>query len=419
MGIECIKKKWTDVINIFDVPGQVEVKPYIDTYDTFEYQADYNTPCNQVTPPTVPDFCFDEVVETPQPILHKCTFFYHRLVKAGTCDGGTPLPPDLVADWYLFDGGCPGTPLYWKCPENSHLSASYSYGRMFSDVMQYLLDQSGCGLQVQSDFFNINPQGDAPDNKAYQKAALYLQNLVMFQKSDIKRFDSSNKSDKPSWVIKIKDVLDDLWILFKVKASVREAVVRLEHISFYEAEEGEDYTNAYYIKELQRDNSQTPRLTRFYYRDEQCSEYFKGFPIEIYCGEGEAEARCVTFYTDLNFATDADNAESVADAGWFLMATEEVDGVLRVIEDNRPLSFTELHENYHTFDMAGPGKINDEEVLPDSIRRTRKQPPFKVKKCCDVEFDPEKYIITSLGHGDIDNADLFLGTSEIEITAKY
>ena len=419
-GIECIKKKWTDVINIYDIPEQIEVKPYTDQYDIFEYQADYTMPCSEVTPPDVPDFCFDEVVETQMPVFSTCTFFYHRLVKAGTCEGGSPVPPDLVSDWYLFDGSCPGTPLYWKCPADSHLAATYQYGRLFGDVMQYLLDQSGCGLQVQSDFFNINPQGDAPDNRAYQAALLYLQNLVLFQKSDIKRFDATNKSAKPVWVIKIKEVLDDLWVMFKVKASISDDVnLRLEHISFYEAQEGNDYTNEYYTKELQRDNSDNPRLTRFYFRDEQCSDYFKGLPIEIYCGEGEVDARCTVFYTDLAFATDADNAESVGDAGWFLMATEQVDGVYRVIQDNRPLSFTELHANYHTFDMAGVGKINGEEVEPDSIRKTRKQPAFKVKKCCTDTFRPDDYIITSLGNGEIDNADLNLETSELEITAKY
>lgn len=419
-GIECIKKKWTEVINIYDIPDRIEVKPYVGTYDPFEFQGNYTMPCNQVTPPVVPDFCFDEVVETPQPVIITCTFFYHRLTKEGTCEGGSPVPPDLVADWYLLEDNCPSPPLYWKCPIDSHLAATYQYGRMFSDVIQYLLDQTGCGLQVQSDFFNINPQGDAPDNRAYQAALLYLQNLVIFQKSDIKRFDAANKSDRPSWVIKIKEIFDDLWIMFKVKPSIADDVIlRLEHISFYEAQEGNDYTNEYYTRELQRDNADTPRLTRFYFRDEQCSEYFRGFPIEIYCGEGEADARCTQFYTDLNFATDADNAESIGDAGWFMMATEQVDGVYRVIQDNRPLSFTELHANYHTYEMAGVGKINGEEVVPDSILRTRKQPPFSVKKCCDDEFDVERLITTRLGQGEIENADLNLSTNELTLTAKY
>lgn len=420
-GIECLKKNWTAVTNLYDIPTLISVVPYVDTYDTFEYQDVYTSPCESITPPTVPDYCFDDVSTNQNSALsYICTFFYHRLVKEGTCDGVTPEPPDLVNDWFLFSGGCPGTPLYWYCPVNSHIAAVYSPGRLFRDVMEYLIAESGCGLTVQSDFFNINPPGLNPSNSAYDKAFLELQELVVFQKSDIKRFDATNDSDRPSWGTKLKEVLDDLWIMFKVKPSiVDDYILRLEHISFYESLAGSDYTNEYYIKELQRDNSDTPRLTRFYFRDPQASEYFAGLPIEIYCGEGEAEKRCTQFYTDLIFATDADNAESVGDDGFFLMATELVGDVRRVIRDNRPLSFTELHENFHTYDMAGAGTINGVEVVPESIAKTRKQPEFKVKRCCDDDFDPNNYITTSLGQGKIDNADWNLSASELLISAKY
>lgn len=420
-GIECLKKNWTAVTNLYDIPTLISVVPYVDTYDTFEYQDVYTSPCESITPPTVPDYCFDDVSTNQNSALsYICTFFYHRLVKEGTCDGVTPEPPDLVNDWFLFSGGCPGIPLYWYCPVNSHIAAVYSPGRLFRDVMEYLITESGCGLTVQSDFFNINPPGLNPSNSAYDKAFLELQELVVFQKSDIKRFDATNDSDRPSWGTKLKEILDDLWIMFKVKPSiVDDNILRLEHISFYESLAGNDYTNEYYIKELQRDNSDTPRLTRFYFRDPQASEYFAGLPIEIYCGEGEAEKRCTQFYTDLIFATDANNAESVGDDGFFLMATELVGDVRRVIRDNRPLSFTELHENFHIYDMAGAGTINGVEVVPESIAKTRKQPEFKVKRCCDDDFDPKNYITTSLGQGKIDNADWNLSASELLISAKY
>lgn len=119
------------------------------------------------------------------------------------------------------------------------------------------------------------------------------------------------------------------------------------------------------------------------------------------------------------FAIETDNAESVADEGWFLMATEFDGTNYQVLTDNRPLSFTQLHANYHTYDMAGIGTINGVEVVPESLTKTRKQPEFKVKKCCDDTFDPNNYITTSLGQGKIDNADWNLSLSELLITAKY
>lgn len=423
-GIECLKKKWNETLNIWDISERVDVKPYVSTYGFFEYQDTYYdvTSCIEAGIPDIEDYCYLEVIEiddvfTPPPSNVQCTFLYHRFEREGTCEGGVPVPPDEFSTWNLI-GTCPN-PLYWKCPDSDHLPYLFKDGVLFRDMIEYLISLTDCGLTVESDFFNINPPGLNPDNSAYQKALQDLQQLVVFQKSDIKRFDSTNRSAKPSWNTKIKEVFADLFILFKVKAQIQGSILRLEHISFYEAQEGNDYTNEYYLKQLQRDNSDTPRLTRFYFRDEKCSEYFRGFPIEIYCGEGEAEKRCTQFYTDLLFAIETDNAESVADEGWFLMATEFDGTNYQVLTDNRPLSFTQLHANYHTYDMAGIGTINGVEVVPESLTKTRKQPEFKVKKCCDDTFDPNNYITTSLGQGKIDNADWNLSLSELLITAKY
>lgn len=424
-NIECLKKKWNETLNIFDIPERVAVKPYVNTYGFYEYQDIYYGigSCIEAGIPDIADYCYLEVIEIddvipPPPINVQCTFLYHRFERNGTCESGVPVPPDEFSTWNLIDGTCPD-PIYWKCPDSDRLPYLFLDGILFRDMIEYLISLTDCGLTVESDFFNINPPGLNPTNSAYDKAFLELQQLVVFQKSDIKRFDSTNRSAKPSWITKIKEVLADLFILFKVKAQVDGSILRLEHISFYESIAGNDYTNEYYIKELQRDNSDTPRLTRFYFRDPQASEYFAGLPIEIYCGEGEAEKRCTQFYTDLLFAIEADNAESIGDDGWFLMATEFNGTDYQVLKDNRPLSFTELHENFHTYDMAGAGTINGVEVVPESIAKTRKQPEFKVKRCCDDDFDPNNYITTSLGQGKIDNADWNLSASELLISAKY
>ncbi len=419
--LECLKRNWTEVKNIFDLPDEITVEPYLKNYEVTEYSDVYTDPCISITPPGVPDFCFDEVIETTNtPLDHFCTFLYHRSIKEGTCSGGLPEPPDLVNDWFLLEDNCPDPPLYWRCPE-SRLPFVYPAGRKLADVLEYLVSEVSCGLSIISDFLNINPDDTHPTNSAYDASELYLQNLILFQKSDIKRFDASEHSLKPSWTIKLKDLLDDLTLLFKlgVKVDGVNGILRIEHISYFEATAGNDYTNEYYIKELQRDNSDTPRLTRFQFRDEQCSDYFKGFPIEIYCGEGEKEVRLTQISTDLNFVKDADNAESIGDAGWFLMSTFLDVGVYRNIDENRPLSWTELHSNYHTYEMASIGKINDQEVIPDSLMKTRKQPPFTVTHCCTDTFDPSNYITTALGQGKIDNADWNLTKNILTLSTKY
>jgi len=423
--IKCIKNNWTEVVNIYEIPEVVEVVPYTNVYGMFEYTDTYTgfDNCAFVPVPDGGDYCFLQVIEsentngTPGSIF--CAHIFHRLEREGTCDGVDPVPPDEFSTWTLFDGGCPGTPNFWTCPINQHLPVKFRNGRLFRDVIEDIVSQLGCGLTVESDFFNINPPGLAPDNLAYQFSTLYLQELVQFQKSDIKRFDGTNPSDKPSWVIKFQEVVRDLKVMFKVFPQVDGNILRLEHISFYEEQAGNDYTNEYYQNILQRDNSKAKRLTRFYYKDEQCSDYFRGVPIEIYCGEDEGEERCSVYYTDLSFAINTDNAESVTDAGWFLMCTEIVADKYRVIQDNRPLSFTQLHQNLHVYDMAGVGTINGDEVTPESLSKTRKQPSFKVRrKCCD-DFDPAKFQTTSLGEGSVESADWTIEKNVLELNLKY
>ena len=101
------------------------------------------------------------------------------------------------------------------------------------------------------------------------------------------------------------------------------------------------------------------------------------------------------------------------------MSTELVGDTYRAIQDNRPLSFTQLHQNLHVYDMAGVGKINGDEVTPESLAKTRKQPSFKVRrKCCD-EFDPAKFQTTSLGEGVVDSADWTIEKNTLELNLKY
>jgi hypothetical protein len=421
-AINCIKENWNTIINLWDMPERVAVKPNYTSYDIFEFLDTYTEPCDQQDIPSgVDEYCFSDVTQIYSGFQnYQCLFFWHRLVRPGTCEDGDPIPPDLVPEhsWYFLSGTCPA-PLFWRCPDSERLTATYDNGVFFNDFVEYLFAQTGCGLQVRSIFFGIVETTGGPDNSAYQAAALYLREMVVFQKSDIKRFDSSNNSDKPSWVAKLSDLLNDLWIMFKVKPRDEDGILRLEHISYYESLEGNDYTSENYQNILKRDNSEAKRLTRFYFKDEQCSDYFKGSPIEIFCGDGEDEKRLSLFATDLIFTTDSDNAESITDAGWFLMATQLEGGERRVIDENRPLSWTELHANFHTYEMAGVGKINNEDVVPESLAKTRKQPPFKVRKRICDDFSPETYQITSLGQGDVDSADWSIEKNTLELNLKY
>jgi hypothetical protein len=277
------------------------------------------------------------------------------------------------------------------------------------------------GITVKSDFFDLNADASAPSNAAYTAAAAYCQNLVVFQKSDIKRHDASDQARRPAFRMKLADLLNDLKTMFNLDWTITDAgaTFRLEHVSYFAPGSGNDYTTAKYKKELEQDKADAKRLTRFSYRDEQCYAYFKGSPIEIYCGEDEKEVRLTLFSCDISFIVSDDGLESIGDDGFVLMTTTDIGGTLYNITNNRPLAWTELHENFHKWEMAGVGEINGAEVTPLSLKKTRKQPAFIVPHCCDDTFDPYELITTALGDGEVQTAGRNLAKNYLEIEPKY
>lgn len=55
---------------------------------------------------------------------------------------------------------------------------------LFSDALDYLLEQI-CGVEIVSNFFNVNATGDDPDNEEYIEAAKDFNKIALFQASDL------------------------------------------------------------------------------------------------------------------------------------------------------------------------------------------------------------------------------------------
>ena len=419
---ECIKKAWKTDQNIYGIAPWETIKPYYYAYKDKQrlvVQPDPDDPCG--APPTESDFCWYETEPVPDGHHTLCVYYYHRFELPGTCSGSTPVEPDNFTDWTLLEDNCPTGSSWWMCPEDARVPFEFGHGLRLRDVLEYLLEQTGCGMAVISDFFDIDADGSAPDNEAYDAAALYCQNLVIFQKSDVKRHDASDASRAPAWKIKLSDLLSDLKIMFKVDWRVEDdgATLRIEHESYFEEQVGPDYTAEAYKSALEQDKTDAPRLTKFQYRDEQCSDYFKGQPIEIYCGEDEKEHRLALFSCDVAFITSIDGLESIGDDGFVLMTTVNVGDTLYNVDNNRPLSWSELLYNFHRHNMAGAGEINGTVVTPLRLKKTRKQPAFSVSLCCDDDFDPGELIQTNLGNGQIQSAAWNIAKNYLEIEAKY
>lgn len=403
---DCVRSRWTDVVNFYDLP-KIEVRPYYDQYEILPVNV---IDCEE---PLYPDYCVEfegngltagDCEDFPIGDFFR---FYHRFVDDGTCAGSVAIPPDDFSPWTLLSNDCPlGGSTWWMCPgQVNSIVYRFKNGRLLNEALEYMLSELDCDLTLVSDFFDINADDTAPVNAAYIAALEDLRHLVIFQKSDVKRHSASDPSTRPAWDTNFRDLLNDLKLMFNVRWSAKDGIFRLEHISYFQSQAGLDLTTAKYERSLDENTIEVKSITKFKYRDARATDYFKGWPIQIFCGEGEETKSLSQFYTDVTFALTTDGLEAVGDDGFFLMSTIKDGDVYRLKQQNRPLAWTELHFNYHRHDMPGAGKINNNEVTPLSIRKTRKAPRFSAKRCCDDEFNPSNFITTALGEGDVVTAD--------------
>lgn len=422
-SFDCLKKAWKTEKNIFAAVAWQTLKPYYFIYHDTQniIVVPIGTPCP--APPAVTDHCWYETEATPVYDMADtlCVYYYHRFQLPGTCTGSTPVEPNTFDTWTLLENNCPTSSLWWRCPDGPRVPFEFIHGQRLDGILEYLFLETGCGLTIKSDFFNINADATAPSNVAYTAAETFYRNLLIFQKSDIKRHDASDPARQPAFTIRLADLLSDLKTMFNLDWSITDsgATFRLEHVSYFEAIPGNDYTAANYKNELEQDKADAPRLTRYFYRDEQCTDYFKGFPIEIYCGEEEKESRLSLFSCDVAFIVSDDALESIGDDGFVLVAAEVSGGTLYNTNNNRPLAWTELHDNFYRHNMAGAGEINGVPVAPLSLKPTRKQPAFMVSHCCDDDFNAYHLQTTALGDGQVQAAKWNIAKDYLELELKY
>lgn len=404
---KCLIDKWEIERSVYGAGAVVEVLPFIGQYELECCRVlDENPP----DPETAP--CGGFVIGT-QWCLESFTLeggeggfigitCFDRIIAFGTCDGGVPVPPQDGEDWNFLAGSCP-TPRFWRCPNgDAAVTAPLSYGRYFSDVLSYLVEETGCGLTVQSHFFDIGtPAGTPPDNEAYQYAVDYLQKMTMHQKSDVKRPNSSNASLAKVWQIKLKDLLDDLRVLFNVYFKIDGTDLIVEHLSFFEGVAGLDFSTANILQDFEWD-SETPIRERWIYFDELCSAFFYPGILDYECGSQKKEYRLKVFSCDLKWISDIDNADLIQDAGFVLLSNQEIGGDLIVNNGNRPLGFPALLASVHRFGRPFEDyEENGDAQTALSVRKLRKLQPFTQKVACDAGFDPSDIIATPLGNSEV------------------
>lgn len=366
--------------------------------------------------------------------------------------GGVPDPPSGLG-WVLISNN--GTKSVWVRP----ISAEYDQlnvtpignGRRLTDVIQYLIQD--CGLDFVSDFFNKNPDNTSPDNFAYDYAELFYKELIIWQKSDVKRqprtiTDSNNNTITLSYVfaskaiIKLKDLLNWLNIMYNVQWKIIGNKFRIEHYTYWNSEKQNliDLTDNSRIKGLYRykyEVEELPASETWQWMEETDKSDFDGLPIfySETCSYGDDDGKDLE-YSVSKITTNVDyiinNPSKISDDGFVIASTGELQNKLFLLSApgsisgenkiNASNSFANLL--YYLHRHVRPqrsGNMNGSDTSFYYPVPSRSQNEITFALCCEEleNFDTNMRIRTQLGWGDLDTVKFKDPSSLITVKLLY
>lgn len=469
---DCFVSGFEDEINILTGTTKTLVNSLLGEYERIECSAsypsgtlveeDYPTPITDCISPGEGWTQIDQLVNTGggTDVVYST---YIREVYVSTCDGSNPVEP-CGTGWILIDDNCPTNATYARAVPVTDLivATQLSAGELYRATAQirggvavngaeynnipisngvrlsvlltnFLLP---CGLAPVSDFFSINGDDTFPANDVYAAAKEKLQNLVVFQKSDVKRAGALNDATNGKWTL--KGVFGALKAMFDIQFRIVGSTLRLEHRTYFADVMGEDLT-ATQPERLVDTNNYTydtaSQISEEKWRFmESVSNSFEGVPYKYDCFDRREQRKEEYVIEDSNNDVGSliGAPDAYADAGFTWVNACVIGGVYYLESEvsaltgevllNGHLSIPNLMRTYHTYDRPRLSATWDgDPVLFDSARRTKIQPPISFRLCAEdfAAWDESALITTGLGAGQIESADYDTAGATMTVNLRY
>lgn len=366
----------------------------------------------------------------------------------------TPAP-----DWVLVEDNCPTNKKYAKqvntydC-QNYFAQDDFGYERSFdcnyigsssgqnnkidngvllSDVLNLFKDRFCPELTVVSDFFQINPENPSGTNYVTNKAT-QVNNLMLFQKSDVKRFNATGNATKAEWTF--EKLMECLNFMFNVSYFIDNGIFRIEHISWFSRNTGLNLTDDFYKKYVNGLNKYSydmdglPRSETWRFKEQIDGGLWAGvIDYNNACALSDANQDQTyvidELMTDVPYAianSDKDS-KNVEDTGFVMMATRIYNGEYYIITTqylNDSLAWSNLVPNYHYHNRPmKEGQFNGVDVEFITTKPLKKGEKLTVPLCCGINFDPNNKVITMLGEGIVDKAVYNFGNETLDLDLMY
>lgn len=295
-------------------------------------------------------------------------------------------------------------------------------GMHFSEVMKEILKGACPNLTLKSDFFQINPDNPSSINYVTGRTST-VNNIVIFQKSDVKRPTASGNASKLE--IELETMLEVLLKMFNVKWRIEGNIFRLEHVSYYSKVVGFDVTSnalkKYFVGKriYSYESSQIPQKETWKFKEQQGSEW----NMEItYSGcvtnakKNEVSNVIDEAMTDITFALQNPDKDSkfVEDTGFCLISTKKIGSDYYINSENlngssrlnNVLSWVALIRDYHYYERPMKvGKVNGVTTQFITTIPTKKGERFAIPyNFCAYNFNPDDFVKTALGNGIVSSA---------------
>jgi len=310
--------------------------------------------------------------------------------------------------------------------------------RMEDALNLYVQD---CGMTLVSDFFDINADGTAPSNQAYDYAAAWLQDLLIFQASDVIRASAQNNATAIK--LNFKDFFINLGRFnIEVVRSPGSNTVRIEHVSYRQHNRHLDLTTDFEIIKGKAKEKQTgadaPRFERFKDKYTTNSPDHDDAYIEYdaLCSDdsdnNEKTYNAPHVITNVGHLYENDElAEDLDLQKDTIVLVSRVNGIIATDVGaisgetivNAPLCWANLLPALWIWDRPQyQGKVNGEPTVFESTIPTSEQEKLKVKICIDDFFDTfseDDLVKSHFGWSWVDSSEYEIPGEILELGLKF
>lgn len=352
---------------------------------------------------------------------------------------------------YNLGGGLYATPYIFNTQYYSYGNDSYATtgsvlglgnsGQIDNGISLYLLMNAlyaeTTDRSVKSNFFQWNPDTPAVNNYV-TGLPNQLTNLVIFQKSDVKRPYTLGNATIGN--LTLEKLLNNVCMMFNCLWDIDEdGNLIIEHYSWFESGVGLDLTQPRYAKNVafsrkySYDADSLPGREKFQFM-EQANSDFVGQDIFYRSScvnnntDGVKTFNVDIVTTDVMMCLSNPNKDSaVKDDGFVIMACDDDDNVIAEAPifgekiPNNILGWALLHRDYYKHGrVIRQGYLNGALTTFLSTVKSKKQNKITIPLCCGDEFDPNDLIKTTLGdNASVGSAQYDLQSETLELELMY